>query len=211
VPSTGSSSPTALPLRLLEVGASAGLNLRFDGYRYELGEVRWGQRESRVILRSRLTGRPPLKTPLRISSRAGCDLRPLDPRSEEDRLTLAAYVWADQPERHERLQAALAVAQEVDATVDHAGAAQWTEDRLAEAGPDVATVVFHSIVMQYLPTAERERFECALEAAPGPLAWLRMEPASDTLTDVRLKLWPGGEDRLLARAGYHGDPVEWLV
>jgi hypothetical protein len=28
---------------------------------------------------------------------------------------------------------------------------------------------------------------------------------------VRLTLFPGGEDTLLARAGYHGDPVEWLV
>jgi hypothetical protein len=71
----------------------------------------------------------------------------------------------------------------------------------------VATVVFHSIVMQYLPAAERERFEQALEAAPGTVAWLRMEPADDDLTDVRLTL--EGEDRLLARAGYHGDPVEW--
>jgi hypothetical protein len=36
-----------------------------------------------------------------------------------------------------------------------------------------------------------------------------MEPATDEFTDVRLTVWPGGEDRLLARAGYHGDPVEW--
>jgi hypothetical protein len=75
----------------------------------------------------------------------------------------------------------------------------------------MATVVFHSIVMQYLPAAERDRFERALRAAPGPVAWLRMEPATDELTEVRLTLWPEGEERLLARAGYHGDPVEWLA
>jgi hypothetical protein len=92
--------------------------------------------------------------------------------------------------------------------VERAGAAGWTEARLAEPAPGLATVVFHSIVMQYLPGAERERFERALEGAPGTVAWLRMEPA-DELTEVRLRL--GGEDRLLARAGYHGDPVEWLA
>jgi hypothetical protein len=41
----------------------------------------------------------------------------------------------------------------------------------------------------------------------APLAWLRMEPA-DELADVRLTSWPGGEERLFARAGYHGSPVE---
>jgi hypothetical protein len=70
----------------------------------------------------------------------------------------------------------------------------------------VATVVFHSIVMQYLPETERERFERAVAQASGTVAWLRMEPAGD-MTELRLTL--AGEERLLARAGYHGDPVEW--
>ncbi|HYP54817.1 MAG TPA: DUF2332 family protein, partial [Solirubrobacterales bacterium] len=43
--------------------------------------------------------------------------------------------------------------------------------------------------------------------AEAPLAWLRMEPAGEW-TDVRLSTWPDGESRLLARAGYHGSPVE---
>ncbi|MGH2716160.1 MAG: DUF2332 family protein, partial [Thermoleophilaceae bacterium] len=87
---------------------------------------------------------------------------------------------------------------------------EWTQARLAEPAPGAATVVFHSIVMQYLRAAERERFERALEASAGTVAHLRMEPAGD-LTEVRLTLWPAGEERLLARAGYHGDPLEWLA
>jgi hypothetical protein len=200
---------TGLPLRLLEVGASAGLNLRFDRYRYELGDRRWGPPGSRVTIRARLSGEPPLRTPVRVASRAGCDRRPLDPLTDEGRLTLASYVWPDQVERHERLRAALAVAHEVEASVERAGAADWIEARLTEPAAGVATVVFHSIVMQYLPDAERKRFERALDAAAGAVAWLRMEPAHD-LTEVRLTLWPRGEERLVARAGYHGDPVEWL-
>jgi hypothetical protein len=70
--------------------------------------------------------------------------------------------------------------------------------------------VFHSIVMQYLPADERARFEEAVERGSGTRAWLRMEPGGENLTEIRLKLWPGGEDRLLARAGYHGDFVNWL-
>jgi hypothetical protein len=202
---------TGLPLRLLEVGASAGLNLRFDAYRYELGYERWGPPDSPVTIRARMTGRPPLDTPVRVTSRAGCDARPLDPRSEEDRLTLASYVWPDQLERHERLRSALRVAKESGPVVEHARAADWTETRLAEPAPGVATVVFHSIVTQYLPQDERQRFERAIETAHGTVAWLRMEPGTDDRTEVRLNLWPGGEERLLARAGYHGDPVEWVA
>jgi hypothetical protein len=201
---------TGLPLRLLEVGASAGLNLRFDRYRYELGDARWGE-DSPVTIRARLTGMPPLDTPLRIASRAGCDARPVDIRTADGRLTLASYIWPDQLERHERLNAALAVAAEVEAPVEHARAADWIEARLADPAPNVATVVFHSIVAQYLPADELDRLAQALERSSGTIAWLRMEPGDENVTEVRLKLWPDGEDRLLARAGYHGDPVEWLA
>jgi len=199
---------TGMPLRLLEVGASAGLNLRFDRYRYELGDGRWGPPNSPLVIRSRLEGpaRPPLGAPLEIASRAGCDPRPVDPRTEEGRLTLTSYVWPDQVERLERLRGALAVAREVDASVEQSGAADWIEERLAEQTPDSATVVFHSIVMQYLPDEERERFERAVNSQD--VAWLRMEPA-DEAADVRLML--ASEDRRIARAGYHGDFVEWLA
>jgi hypothetical protein len=207
---------TGLPLRLLEVGSSAGLNLRWDRYRYELGAAAWGPADSPVVLRARLSGEPPLATPAAVASRSGCDARPIDPRTEEGRLMLASYVWGDQLERLSRLRAALAVAAETVAPVTRAGAADWIERRLAESGEGVTTVVFHSIVMQYLDEGERERFQRALASAgagataAAPVAWLRMEPAGDQ-TEVRLTVWPGGDERLLARAGYHGDPVEWLA
>jgi hypothetical protein len=201
---------TGRPLRLLEVGASAGLNLAFDRYRYELGDERWGPRDSRVKIRAALTGRPPLHTPLEVASRAGCDARPLDPRSDEDRLTLTSYVWMDQSERLARLGAALDVAAEADIAIERASAAEWIEDQLRDEQRHVTSVVFHSIVMQYLPDDERERFEVAVRTAPGSVAWLRMEPA-DELTDVRLTLFPEAEERLLARAGYHGNPVNWVA
>ena len=39
------------------------------------------------------------------------------------------------------------------------------------------------------------------------LAGLRFEPAGD-VAEVRLQLWPGSKDRLLARSGFHGKPVQ---
>jgi len=50
---------TGLPLHLLEVGASAGLNLRWDRYRYEANGFAWGPADSRVRLEFELEGEQP--------------------------------------------------------------------------------------------------------------------------------------------------------
>ena len=45
--------------------------------------------------------------------------------------------------------------------------------------------------------------------ARRPLARLALEPGGE-LAELRLTVWPGGEERVLAHAGYHGTPVTWL-
>ena len=100
-------------------------------------------------------------------------------------------------------------------SIDRAAAGEWLEEQLAQAQPGIATLVFQSLVLQYLDDHERARVRAAIEAAGAaateraPLAWLRMEPGGE-LADVRLRTWPGGADALVARAGYHGRPVHWL-
>jgi hypothetical protein len=205
------------PLRLLEVGASAGLNLCFDRYRYLLGSKTWGPACSAVTIRAETVGDLPLDATVRIQSRAGCDPRPVDPATDEGRLTLSSYVWADQIDRLARLRAACDVAAAAAVHVVTARAEPWSRDQLALPAPEAATVIFHSIVMQYLGGEERAGFEAAVReagaraTAAAPLAWLRMEPDDEQRTDVRLTVWPGGSERRLARAGYHGDPVEWTA
>jgi len=207
-------SEAGLPLRLLEVGASAGLNLRWDSYRYRGGEFAWGPAGSPLSLDFELTGevRPQPPAKVEVAERRGCDAAPVDPATAAGRETLLAYVWPDQTARVERLRAALELAPRVAVAVDRQGAAAWIERRLADPAAGRVTVVFHSIVMQYLGEAERAAFESHLGDAAArasdeaPLAWLRMEPA-DELAEVRLAVWPGGEDRLLCRAGYHGSPM----
>jgi hypothetical protein len=99
--------------------------------------------------------------------------------------------------------------------LDREAAARWTERMLAEPAPGTTTVVYHSIVMQYLGEEELAAFHHQIETASAratadaPLAWLRMEPAGDH-ADLHLTIWPGGEERHFARAGYHGTPVELL-
>jgi hypothetical protein len=207
---------TELPLRLLEVGASAGLNLRWDRYRYEADGFSWGPSGSAVTLEFELSGEPPKLPPsVEIASRHGCDAAPIDPATPEGRLTLLTYIWPDQVERIARMQAALEIANELPISIEHEPAAAWVRRMLAEPAPGQATVIYHSIVSQYLSDGERAALVEGIRqagqraTADAPIAWLRMEPADDR-ANLDLTLWPGDEERHLARAGYHGTPVELL-
>jgi len=80
----------------------------------------------------------------------------------------------------------------------------------------MTSVLYHSVVWQYLPAATQERVEAAIARgaararAEAPLAWLRLEPASGGgHAELRLTLWPGGRERHLADADFHGRWVTW--
>jgi hypothetical protein len=207
---------TSLPLRLLEVGAAGGLILRWDKYRYAAGDLAWGDPDSPLRIDAEFGDtRPPLDVSTGVIERLGCDALPVDVRTEEGRLTLQSYIWPDQVDRFRQLSAAIEVAHRVPAKIDQADAADWVESVLADRISEVATVVYHSIVWQYLSEENRARIKNAIrlagEAAThrSPLAWLRFEPGNN-IAEVRLQIWPGGEDELLARSGFHGKPIEWL-
>ena len=207
---------TRLPLRCLEVGASAGLNLRWDHYRYESGGDLWGSPESPVHFPNVFEeGRPPSGVPIQIVERLGCDLHPVDPATDEGRLTLLSYVWPDQSERVKRLRSALEIARRVPVSVEAADALAWVRRRLAQPASGRATLVFHSITALYFESEYRRRFAEAIEeagrraTADAPLAWLSLELEGDRF-ETRLRLWPGGEDRLIALSGPHGPPVRWV-
>jgi hypothetical protein len=206
---------TGLPLRLLEIGTSAGLNLRWDDLFFDAGYGTWGPPSSPVQLRADWGAlRVELDGPVAIAERRGCDLRPVDPTTAEGRLTLTAAVWSDQLPRFECLRGALRLAQDIPARVDAARAGSWLPEQLTEPVPGMATVVFHSVVLQYLEDAERTEVRDAIREAgaratpEAPVAWLSLEPdALDTPGTpffVDLETWPGGRRRRLTTARPHG-------
>lgn len=207
-----------LPLEILEIGSSAGLNLSFDRYAYELGAATWGPTEAAVRIPSRWEGDlPPLDAPLEVVARRGADAAPLNPGSARDRERLLSYVWADQTERLARTVGALDLAERKGIRVEQADAADWIEARMGEAPPPGRVrVILHTIVWQYLDAATRARIKTAMSAAgrkaspDAPLAWLSVE-ADGTAgsANIRLTLWPGAATVSIGRADFHGRWVRW--
>jgi hypothetical protein len=210
---------TGLPIRALELGSSAGLNLNFDRYRYEAGDVAFGPADSPVRMADRWTeGVPDLGAPLTVAERAGCDLAPLDIAAERDRLELEACIWPDEFSRMAELRAAAEVAAAHPPQIERASADEWIASMLAEPVAGMATVVFHSIFWPYLPATVADAIRAAVTSAgeragaEAPVAWMRFEPGDEpALVELRLTAWPGGGERLLGTGGFHQEPVRWLA
>src|SRR5215210_873327 len=204
------------PLRILELGASAGLNLWWDRYRYEGDGAAWGNPTSPVRFQGvYVDGTPPFEVQAQVVGRAGCDLNPLDPSSSDDRLTLVSLVWPDQLQRFHRLRAALDLARREPVRVERADALEWLAAQLEHPVPGVTTLVFHSFFEQYLPDAGRERLHAILAeggaraSTTAPLAHLRMG-WSGVGAEVELTTWPREVTRLIATADNQGGSVRWL-
>jgi hypothetical protein len=209
------------PVRLFEIGCSAGLNLLADRFAYvDTVGTRFGADRSPVHLRPAWRGNHLTPWPdLQVVEAAGCDLDPVDASTTEGRLALTAYVWPDQRHRLGRLRGALELARSAPPDVRRQGAGDFLEEHVGvEDG--TTTVVWHSVMWQYLPTAEQERAAARIEALgelatkTAPLVHLFLEPTRrahdrDHEFLVVLTTWPGGERRILGRAAPHGVPVTW--
>lgn len=212
----------AQPLRLLEIGASAGLNQVWDRFRYRLGDSpdspSWGDSASPVTLSPHWEGpSPPLDAPIRIAHRAACDQSPIDINDPKQLLQLRSYVWPDQRDRLARLDAAVALARTARVQVEQANADDWLARQLADPVDGSCTVLFHSIVWTYVEDSARKRIHELIEqsgsarSARVPLAWLRFEFVEKGKPPrLLLDTWPGERQQELAHAHPHGTWVRWL-
>ncbi|MEO1101562.1 MAG: DUF2332 domain-containing protein [Pseudomonadota bacterium] len=213
------------PLRLLELGASAGLNQAWDQFNYSTQDwQRPAERDRGVHVTTEWIGPSPghLNTTPTIASRRACDLSPVDLSDEAQIRRLKCYTWPDQPERLARLDAAIALALDTGVTVERADAADWLEARLAEPVQDALTVIYHSVFLIYPPRDQIARIMEMIETAgaaateSAPLAWLCYESEALFGGDrtspqmlARLQTWPGGDARVYARSDGHVTKVEY--
>ena len=155
------------PIALIEVGASAGLNLYPDKYSY-----RWvapGRRVafgpaggSSVTLEAKISGLEPREPKMpKIVYREGIDLNPLDVRNETDLAWLEALVWPEQTERLELVRAAAVIAKNDPprlTTGDALAEIRTAVARARRANPKATVVISSPAVLVYLDPAERQKF-----------------------------------------------------
>ena len=207
------------PLRLFEIGASAGLNLRADRFRYRGVGGAWGPVDSPVRLDPAWDGAPTaVGVSLQIAERRGCDLDPVDPTTPDGRRLLASYVWPDHDSRLSRLRGACDIAAQVPAGVLRQSALAMVSALEVEAGR--CTVVWHSVMWQYLAEGERQAVLTELHRLgsaatdEAPVVHLSLEPRRRTPDAPHTFLvvgrrWPGGDEQVLGQAPGHGVPVHW--
>jgi hypothetical protein len=203
-----------LPVHLVEIGASAGLNLRADRFWIGGPGGGYGDETSPVRMPGGWLGQAPKARPVRVISRTGGDLAPVDPMTAAGRLRLSAYVWPDQVGRMERLRGAFELAAEVPAELRTEPASQTIAGITLE--PGTWTVLWHSIMWQYLDDDQKAAIDAGV-AALGAAATESARFAHVSLelvkltsdTPVEMQTWPGGARSVLGKAPPHGIPVTW--
>jgi hypothetical protein len=205
------------PLALIEVGASAGLALLMDRYSYDYdGDVPAGQVGASPVLRCHPSDGVPIpgRVP-RVVWRAGLDLNPLDVMDDDDVSWLQCLVWPGQPEREERLMAAIRTARTEPPEIVRGDLLVDLPALVERAPADATVVVFHSAVLAYVDAATRQRFADLVRDLG--VRWLSNE-GTRVLPDVEV---PPREDApfLLVQDGTtplaftapHGEWMQWLA
>ncbi len=190
------------PLHLIEIGASAGLNLLLDryGFRYEFADGRDEpivlNEQSSVQVRtcaanvareefSRL-----VEGGIRIGGRVGVDIHPVDVRDEAEMRWLAALIWPDQLERIHLLRSAVQVTKREPPEVVAGDAMERVDGLVDRVDQGNVPVVYHTHAVYQMSRQWREAFGARIAAIgrqrdlvhvsvewlgddPGPRVWLK--------------------------------------
>lgn len=211
-----------LPLRILEVGSSAGLNLRLDRYhyRYTTGPT-WGPRSGPALDATARGAVPDALVPpsVEIDERRGVDLDPIDPTDGDGARLLRSFVWSDDAERHARLDRAIEIARVTPAVLDRGDLVGWVGEHV-EPAEGRATVLIQSLVAHQLDAESARGAERAIERAlregtpDAPVAVVRLEPPPGISADPELQVIEGDgrgppSRTTLLTADEHGRWVRW--
>ena len=167
---------TGRPIALVEVGASAGLNLLFDRYAYDYGSGRT-LGEGRPVLPSDVDDAFVPSAFPEVVWRQGIDREPVDVRDDAAVAWLRACIWADQADRVERFEEAVATARPDPPSIVHGNALDVLRDVGAEVPADAHLVLFHTWVVAYFTRPERAQLFDMIDSigATRDLTWLSAE------------------------------------
>ena len=208
------------PVVLVEVGASAGLNLFWDRYGYDYGGgVRWGDLMSPVQLTTTSLGdtRPPVPArEINVTGRVGIDLNPVDVSDNDAVSWLQALVWPERRDEAELLQRAIELARTTPPRLIAGDALDVLPEVLDSLPTDMVPLIFHSHTLNQFPTEARERFGELVNhyGSQRDLALISLESRqSQGNSELDLTTYINGVRTWehLAQCDSHGYRIKWLV
>lgn len=208
---------TGLPIRLFEIGSSAGLNLNLDRYGYTFGGLKCGDQDSILQLEPEWEGEDTIGVDPVIIERRGCDLAPFNLGDAREKERLQAYIWPDQKTRLSRIENALLIAERYPPEVEQADASKWVLENIAPSSKKgVATVLMHSISWGYISKSGQQQIiehmkQMGMQATlDTPLCWLTLELDENTRPQLKLRLWPETDIKVLAATDPHCWKIDWI-
>jgi hypothetical protein len=198
---------------VVELGASGGLNLVFDRYRYVYEHGEWGRRDATLTLSG--SERTPLPAALfardlPVRSRIGIDKAPVDVATAEGARLLESFVWAGQTERAARLRAAIDVVRDDPPEIVRGDITEALPELLAALPGGGLTLVFQSSVFEYLDEAGRARVREALDTSGRDLVFISTGQPRAELRSWGMRIYrPGREREFVGHADYHGTWLEY--
>lgn len=161
------------PLAIIEVGASAGLCLLPDKYRYDYGQGIVGS--TGPIFPCNTEGVVPVPENIPdIVWRAGLDTNPVSLKSEDNIRWLKCLIWPEHIERLHRFEEAIGVARRWPLQIFEGDLRCDTESLLAKAPHNVRLVVFHTTVLAYL-SSRKEIDDFARLMKSSGVTWISNE------------------------------------
>jgi hypothetical protein len=198
-------------VHVVELGASAGLNLVWDRYRYRYENGAWGGPDAPLTLAGE--ERTPVAAELLqaqpvVRSRVGIDRAPVDVTTEEGARLLKAFVWAGQTERLERLERAIEAVRADPPTIVGGDLVDTLPGVLAGLPADGVTLVFQTGVFGYLTESARAVVREILDSSERDLVLVSSgSPRADRRSWGMRIHRPGGRREFVGHADYHG---AWL-
>lgn len=143
------------PLALIEIGASAGLQLGMDQYNYCYNEqLHINNSNNDFVLSSENQGQP-LPTSISnapvVCKRVGIDLNPIDIHNEEELQWLQALIWPEHQGRRFLLNQALPILKELNLQLIKGDAIKLIKDISREINEEAMLVVYHTHVANQIP------------------------------------------------------------